>query len=171
VAIDRGAVWPIVKTIVFLIVLPGTVLVYVPMWILAGETALPRPFAGLRALAAVPIAIGTAVLLRSAWAFAIVGRGTPAPIDPPRVLVVEGLYRYVRNPMYVAVQFVLLGEAAGFGSTELIVWAATCLVFMHLFVVLYEEPALGQKFGTEYDDYRRQVPRWIPRLRPVEWHR
>lgn len=159
--------WPLLKTAIFLVVLPGTVLVYVPWWIVGGRPLLSVPLGSLRLVGVLPLALGVSILLRCAWAFAVVGRGTPAPIDPPRVLVVEGLYRLVRNPMYVGVVLTLLGEAIVFASVNLLIYGAAFWLVAHFFVVLYEEPALGRRFGPQYDEYRRRVPRWIPRATPA----
>lgn len=115
--------------------------------------------------AAVGIALGAAVYLRCAWDFAVGGQGTPAPIDAPRRLVIRGLYRLVRNPMYLGVLTVLLCEAALFRSLTLLAYAGCFAVAFHLFVLCYEEPTLRAKFGEEYEAYRRAVPRWLPRLR------
>jgi protein-S-isoprenylcysteine O-methyltransferase Ste14 len=96
------------------------------------------------------------------------GRGTLAPIDPPRHLVRVGLYRHVRNPMYVGALLVLVGEALFFESERLGFYAAIMALVYHLFVVLYEEPRLRDLFSEEYENYRRAVPRWIPRLAPYD---
>ena len=98
-----------------------------------------------------------------AWDFATAGQGTPAPIDAPKHLVVRGLYRFVRNPMYVGVLLMLTGESRAFRSLRILIYAAIVFVFFNLFVIFYEEPALTRKFGAEYDEYMRRVPRWIPR--------
>jgi protein-S-isoprenylcysteine O-methyltransferase Ste14 len=99
------------------------------------------------------------------WAFAAVGRGTPAPIDPPRRLVVHGLYRVMRNPMYVGVGSILAAEAIGFRSGDLAVYWVIFLFCVNLFVLFYEEPALRRKFDAEYEDYCRRVPRWLPKVK------
>jgi protein-S-isoprenylcysteine O-methyltransferase Ste14 len=112
------------------------------------------------------IASGAAFYLWCAWEFAAAGLGTPAPIDPPKVLVARGLYRVVRNPMYVGVLLVLLGESLVFGSWALLRYAVLVWLCFHLFVVLYEEPALRRKFGASYEGYRKRVWRWTPRLPP-----
>ncbi|MGE5345481.1 MAG: methyltransferase family protein [Acidithiobacillales bacterium] len=101
-------------------------------------------------------------LLDCVVAFARRGRGTPFPLDPPRHLVASGLYRFVRNPMYVAVLNIVLGEAVVFSSGELVVYWFPVLAGFHLFVVLYEEPTLRKQFGREYGSYCRRVPRWVP---------
>jgi protein-S-isoprenylcysteine O-methyltransferase Ste14 len=112
---------------------------------------------------ALPLIGGVAILFRCIRDFAVVGRGTLAPIDPPKNLVVSGLYRYVRNPMYVGVLLVLLGEALLFASVSLLIYAAAFFVGAHLFIVLYEEPTLRRRFGESYERYTRTVQRWLPR--------
>jgi protein-S-isoprenylcysteine O-methyltransferase Ste14 len=122
---------------------------------------LPRPpFCWLGVL---PIIAGAAVLLHCIWDFAVAGRGTLAPVDPPKELVVRGLYRYVRNPMYVGVVSVLLGEALLFASIAMLIYAAGFFALAHLFVILYEERTLRRRFGEAYEQYARAVPRWLPR--------
>ena len=113
----------------------------------------------------VAITLGGMAVLMCDWDFAASGKGTPAPIDPPRTLVRRGLYRAVRNPMYVGVVTVLLGESLVFNSVCLLVYAIGLWLAFHLFVVLYEEPTLRRTFGMEYQNYCATVPRWIPRLR------
>jgi protein-S-isoprenylcysteine O-methyltransferase Ste14 len=155
------------RTLLFTVVVPGTVAVYVPWWILArsGELAIERR--GIAQLAGLALALfGGAIYARCAWDFTFVGRGTPAPIDPPRELVASGLYRWTRNPMYVGVGSVLLGEALLFGSARLLGYALAVLTAFHLFVVLYEEPTLRRSFGAAYERYCERVPRWIGRVRP-----
>jgi protein-S-isoprenylcysteine O-methyltransferase Ste14 len=143
---------------------PGTVVVLVPRWLLGG---FARPAPGAAAAAGIVIlCLGALLYLRCAWDFATAGHGTPAPVDPPRDLVVTGLYRYARNPMYLGVLSLVLGEAALFGSVRLLGYAALLLVTFHLFVVLYEEPGLRYRFGDGYLHYCAGVRRWLPRLRP-----
>ena len=108
------------------------------------------------------------VLLRCVWDFFATGKGTLAPIDPPRFLVVQGLYRFTRNPMYNGVVALILGEAGLFRSVALVEYALLVLVLFHLFVVLYEEPALESQFGEAYRAYRRAVPRWGFTTRPFQ---
>jgi len=153
----------LLKTIIFTIVVPGTVVVYIPYRLLASETG--RPFLDLgflRYLAVVPIVLGAAIYLRCAWDFTFTGKGTPAPIDPPKQLVVRGLYRWVRNPMYVGILLLLFGEAGLFESRNVFVYAAVVFLVFHIWVVLYEEPILKQKFGESYQQYGETVPRWMP---------
>jgi protein-S-isoprenylcysteine O-methyltransferase Ste14 len=118
-----------------------------------------------RYLGLIPMVLGALIYLWCAWDFTFAGKGTPAPIDPPKELVVRGLYRYVRNPMYVGVGSVLIGEALLFQLLALLVYVGAVLLMFHLFVVLYEEPALTRKFGDSYRRFRETVPRWIPRVR------
>ena len=110
------------------------------------------------------IAAGVPGLIDSFARFALQGLGTPAPIAPTQHLVVTGLYRYVRNPMYVAVAAVIFGQAVLFGDWQLFVYGALFCLLCHLFVVGYEEPTLKKSFGTEYEAFLINVPRWIPRL-------
>lgn len=157
-------VWMVwLKALLFTLVAPATVLLWVPYGLLGWS--LPRPALALQWLGLLPIALGVAVYLWCVWNFAARGQGTPAPIDPPRTLVVQGLYRWVRNPMYVGVGLVLAGETLLFGSLSLLLYTLLVLLACHLFVVLYEEPTLRRRFGRAYEDYCRAVPRWLPRLK------
>jgi protein-S-isoprenylcysteine O-methyltransferase Ste14 len=106
---------------------------------------------------------GGALALWCIVTFALVGRGTPAPFDPPRKLVAQGPYRYVRNPMYLGALFALCGAALFYRSIPLFGYAALFLLATHLFVVVYEEPTLACLFGSEYEKYRPRVGRWLPR--------
>ena len=120
-----------------------------------------------RWLAAIPSALGFAVALRCIWDFGWTGHGTPSPIAPPQRLVVVGFYRYVRNPMYVgfAAGWIGLWTIFGHADPTLMTAVAAVALGIHLFVVFYEEPTLRGKFGTEYDEYRRNVRRWWPRIK------
>ena len=109
-----------------------------------------------------PIALGACGLLKCVWDFAAIGRGTLSIVDPPRKLVVRGLYRYVRNPMYVSVLTIVFGEALFFQSKPLLQYALGCLLAVHLIVTFYEEPTLRRRFGESYVDYCRAVRRWLP---------
>jgi protein-S-isoprenylcysteine O-methyltransferase Ste14 len=112
------------------------------------------------------VGLGIIPVLESFARFAWKGLGTPAPIAPTKHLVVSGFYRYVRNPMYVGVVSAILGQALLFGDVRLLAYAAAVWLATFLFVVVYEEPALRRQFGEEYANFRKHVPRWIPRLRP-----
>ena len=155
------------RSIFFVVLLPGTVAGYVPLRLLrsAGQLRWP-PLSLFTCLAALTTLVGAVVLLASVWEFFAAGHGTLAPIDPPRRLVVSGLYRFTRNPMYNGLVAVLLGQAWLFSSVRLLGYAATVLVCFHLFVVLYEEPALESRFGESYLSYRKAVPRWGFTLHP-----
>ena len=154
-----------IKSIIFLIVLPGAVMVYVPYYLLSLNFKLFFPdIDTFRFMGLVPISIGTAIILWCFWDFINSGKGTPAPIDPPKNLVIKGLYRLTRNPMYVGVIFVLFGEILLFESTALFIYSLTVLLIFHLFVILYEEPTLKDKFGESYEQYVDSVPRWFPSI-------
>jgi protein-S-isoprenylcysteine O-methyltransferase Ste14 len=109
------------------------------------------------------VMIGGVLLLWCIVEFARRGRGTLSPMDPPRALVVHGLYRFVRNPMYASVAALLMGEVALTRSSALLLYAITWFVWVNVFVILYEEPMLRRDFGADYDDYTRRVGRWLPR--------
>ena len=152
--------------------LPGVVVVLVPALILAGGDA--DAGWGLDGVAAVlPILLGAALILAGfalwLWTvrlFARLGKGTLAPWDPPRSLVVEGPYRHLRNPMIAAVLAVLAGEAVLFGSLPLLIWFGLFLAANYIGFRVYEEPSLERRFGEEYRAYKRNVPRWLPRWTP-----
>jgi protein-S-isoprenylcysteine O-methyltransferase Ste14 len=148
--------------LIFTVIVPGTVAVYVPLLLIGGFTK-PEP-GPLTWLGAVATALGAAIYLRCAWEFAVRGLGTPAPIAPTKFLVTTALHRHVRNPMYIGVALIILGEAAGFRAFHLVEYAALMLLIVHLFVIFYEEPTLHRQFGESYEEYRRAVPRWIPRF-------
>jgi protein-S-isoprenylcysteine O-methyltransferase Ste14 len=159
-----GRVAALAGSAVFLLLVPGVVAGLLP-WLLTGwEFETPLPFwAPLRVVGAALIVLGALALLWSFAHFALEGAGTPAPIAPTERLVIGGLYRYVRNPMYIAVAATIVGEALLLGQSILLVYAALFLAVTAAFVRLYEEPALRQRYGEEYDAYRRAVPGWWPR--------
>ena len=154
-------------SLVFLVLAPGTVAGLVPWWLSRWVQQLPfLGVAPLRAAGAVLLAAGVVALLDSFVRFAVRGLGTPAPVLPPGRLVVTGLYRHVRNPMYVAILSAVLGQALLLGERRVLGWGGVLWLAFHLFVVGYEEPTLRSKFGADYDAFRANVPRWIPRLTP-----
>jgi len=163
------------KDLLFLVVIPGMMVAGFPYLVLLTRGEPPR-WPSLAAMGwgvsgLLLVAGGALAFLACVVDFARKGRGTPFPLDPPTALVVTGLYRWVRNPMYVAVLNVVLGEAAVFRSGELIAYWLSVLAGFHLFVVLYEEPALRKRFGDEYETYCRHVPRWLlrwPEVRQAE---
>ena len=120
----------------------------------------------LRILGVLLIAAGLPVLVDSFTRFAVQGLGTPAPIFPTRHLVVSGLYRYVRNPMYLAVVSLILGQGLFFGDVRVVEYGIAVWAAFHLFVLIYEEPTLRRTFGFEFEDFCTNVRRWIPRMQP-----
>jgi protein-S-isoprenylcysteine O-methyltransferase Ste14 len=155
---------PFFRTLIFTIVVPGFWTIAMPHWLLP-RGARPE-LRGVWAVGWLLIAWGIALYFHCAfWGFALRGKGTPAPIDPPKKLVVEGPYHVVRNPMYWSVASVLLGEALVFHSLVLAELAVAFFAGTNLFVLFYEEPVLRRKFGAEYEDYCRRVPRWLPRFK------
>lgn len=162
-AVSSGADMVLLKNIIFTIFVPGTVTVVIPFLILGRDIiAVPSQWGIPQHLALLSALLGVSVYFRCVWDFASVGRGTPAPIDPPKVLVVRGLYRYVRNPIYLGLLFVLLGEAVFFESWSLLRYAIGVFVLFHLFIIVYEEPSLRSKFGESYVRYCQNVRRWTP---------
>jgi protein-S-isoprenylcysteine O-methyltransferase Ste14 len=148
----------------FFVLAPGTVAGLLP-WLITGRHAGAVP-AAIRVLGVVLIVAGGAAVVSAFVRFVIEGLGTPAPVAAPERLVVGGLYRYVRNPMYVAVLSCVVGQALLFGRASLWIYALVVGAAMVAFVRLYEEPNLARKFGDDYAAYRRAVPGWRPRLRP-----
>jgi protein-S-isoprenylcysteine O-methyltransferase Ste14 len=158
---------PILGTAVFLFLAPGIVAGVIPWWI--SRWHLGASFFGVipfRVIGAMLIIAGLGVLLESFGRFALQGIGTPAPVFPTEHLVIKGFYRYVRNPMYVAVCSLILGQAILLGDIWLVAYGSLCWLLFHGFVVAYEEPTLRRTFGPQYETFCAHVPRWIPRLRP-----
>jgi protein-S-isoprenylcysteine O-methyltransferase Ste14 len=152
------------RALFFIIAVQLTVIGVVP-WLLAD--AGPRlPTGPWRWLGIAPLAIGALALLWCNWAFVARGRGTAAPYDPPRALVVQGLYRYVRNPMYVSAIVIVLGIGLWSGAASLFGYALLLALSYHIFVRYYEEPQLQRAFGQSYAEYCANVPRWCPRATP-----
>ena len=145
-----------------IVLLPGMVTIAVPALLLSGEDAELASWPGVVAGAALILA-GVAMWLWTARLLARIGKGTLAPWDPTRHLVVEGPYRHVRNPMISGVAAVLLGEALLFASAGVLTWFALVVVINTAYFVLSEEPGLEERFGDEYREYKRSVPRWVPR--------
>lgn len=150
------------KNLLFTVVVPGTVAGYVPWLIARGGEPFGSPAWLL--LASGFFIIGGMIYLWCIWDFATFGRGTPAPTDAPKKLVVRGLYRYTRNPMYLGVLTVILGWVVLFRAFNLLVYALCVGTVFHLFIVFYEEPHLQKTFGMTYDQYRSRVGRWLPRI-------
>ncbi len=154
-----------VGTAAFFFIAPGMVAGLVPWWITRWHVRSPFPgWMALRFVGGALILTGAAFLVHAFVRFVTEGAGTPAPVAPTERLVVGGAYRYVRNPMYLAVLGVIVGQALLLGQLPLFTYAAVVAASMAVFVRAYEEPVLSRKFGREYDDYRRHVPGWWPRL-------
>jgi protein-S-isoprenylcysteine O-methyltransferase Ste14 len=152
-------------TALFFVLAPGTVAGLAPWWISRWRFETPMiAWLPLRFVGGLLAAAGVLVLVDSFARFAIKGLGTPAPVFPTRYLVVTGLYRYVRNPMYIAVVAVIIGQGLILGNVRVLEYGALVWLGFHLFVVAYEEPTLRGTFGSEYEAFRAGVPRWIPRL-------
>jgi protein-S-isoprenylcysteine O-methyltransferase Ste14 len=163
----RPRVSPVLGSAIFFAVAPGTVAGWVPYALTRWR--MEPPLLGLPAIRWIGAALvlaGAAVLLESFARFALVGKGTPAPVAPTEELVVSGLYRHVRNPMYVGVLAAIVGQALLFGSTTLLIYAGVVWTAFHVFVLGYEEPTLRARYGDSYRLYQREVRRWWPRLRP-----
>src|SRR5436190_18900378 len=157
----------ILGSAMFFVVAPLVLAGFIPRWVTQWEF---RPaFFGVdptRILGGLLIVAGVPGLLDSFARFALEGLGTPAPIAPPQNLVVTGLYRYVRNPIYIAVVAVIFGQALLFGDWRLMTYGGLMWLAFHAFVLTYEEPVLASQFGVQYEDFRANVPRWVPRLSP-----
>src|SRR5918999_5174557 len=153
-------------SLVCLAVAPGVVAGLVPWWLTGWRVEEPLPYwLPLRVVGAILVVAGAAVVLDSFARFALEGLGTPAPVAPTKHLVVGGLYRHVRNPMYLAVGATIVGQALLLGQPILFAYAATFAVAVAAFVRSYEEPTLSARYGEQYAAYRRAVPAWWPRLR------
>jgi protein-S-isoprenylcysteine O-methyltransferase Ste14 len=151
----------------FFLLAPATVAGFIPYWITGWRMAEPASYGmALRGLGASLILVAVVALVHAFTRFVVEGLGTPAPIAPTDRLVVGGLYRHVRNPMYLAVLLSVIGQALLFGQRSLLIYAAMLGAAFVSFVRAYEEPTLTSQFGSEYEAYRRAVPGWWPRLSP-----
>ncbi|HEX3233506.1 MAG TPA: isoprenylcysteine carboxylmethyltransferase family protein [Gemmatimonadales bacterium] len=154
----------LVRAVVYASLFIGLLLVFLPAQVVARSgIAAPGQVGAIQVLGILLAVAGGTLAVSCILTFAFIGRGTPAPFDPPRRLVVRGPYRWVRNPMYVGATTALLGAALYYESLPLFVYGAGFLVLMHLFVIVYEEPTLRRTFGGEYKEYCRRVGRWWPR--------
>jgi protein-S-isoprenylcysteine O-methyltransferase Ste14 len=154
----------VIGTSLFFAMAPGVVAGVVP-WALTRWEAADRYWLAVRLLGAVLIAVGAVVLIRAFGRFVSEGLGTPAPVAPTERLVIGGLYHYVRNPMYLAVLAAIVGQALLLGEPVLLAYGAVVAAAFVAFVRLYEEPYLAERYGADYESYRREVPAWLPRLR------
>jgi protein-S-isoprenylcysteine O-methyltransferase Ste14 len=154
-------------SVVFLVIAPGLVDGLAPWWLTGWRAGRFHPLP-IQLLGIALIAAGSAILLSAFAQFVIHGLGTPAPVAPPTELVVRGLYRHVRNPMYLAVLAVIVGQAGLLGRSILLGYAAGVAVAFVVFVRWYEQPTLARRFGAQYEAYLREVPGWWPRFRPAD---
>jgi protein-S-isoprenylcysteine O-methyltransferase Ste14 len=155
--------WLLIKNLLFTVCVPGVVVGWVPYIYLLRRAAPPPLWSWPHLFALPPLLTGLLVYFACLWQFAKTGRGTPAPIDPPKKLVQRGLYRWVRNPMYLGVLLIVLGEAILFRHLTLLLYFVCLATAFQLFVVLYEEPEMRRRYGAIYSDYCNAVPRWLPR--------
>lgn len=156
--------WTLARTAIYASGFIGLLLVFLPARVLSASGIAPMTTVGPAQVAGMILAVaGAALAVTCILTFVFVGKGTPAPFDPPRRLVAHGPYRIVRNPMYLGAGLLLSGAALYYGSTGLFLYAVVFLVAMHAFVVLYEEPTLRRMFGADYEAYRAAVGRWWPR--------
>jgi protein-S-isoprenylcysteine O-methyltransferase Ste14 len=157
----------IAGSILFLLVAPGIVAGVIPWSISYYRVNSPLfGIAPLRWLGVLLLILGAVLLLETFARFALQGLGTPAPIAPTRTLVVTGSYRFVRNPMYVAVVALILGQGLALGNAVVLGYGLVVWLVVHLFVLTYEEPTLSYSYGEQYDRYHAHVRRWLPRLTP-----
>ena len=159
--------WAALGSLLFFVIAPGTLAVYIP-WSIT-DWHLKPAFLGLDALRVVGAALvflGLIAVVESFARFVWKGFGTPAPVAPPIRLVVTGFYRRVRNPIYVGLIAIIIGEALILGDERMLVYAAILWLFFHVWVLVIEEPTLGSSFGDEFATFKANVPRWLPRLTP-----
>jgi protein-S-isoprenylcysteine O-methyltransferase Ste14 len=159
----------IFRAITYAALFVGFLLIYLPARVLA-STGIVRPptIAAPQIAGIIIVSIGAALALWCILTFATIGKGTPAPFDPPRRLVIRGPYRFVRNPMYIGAVLALAGAALFYKSAPLLAYAASFLVVCHFFVLAYEEPMLRRTFGADYEAYCQRVRRWWPAARTVQ---
>src|SRR5213596_2900718 len=155
-------IFVLVRAITYAALFIGFVLVYLPGRFLSWSGIVaPATTGALQVTGMIMVTIGTAIALWCVFAFMFIGKGMPAPFDPPRTLVIRGPYRFVRNPMYIGAGMTLTGAALFYASASLLIYAAIFLAVAHLFVVAYEERVLRRSFGGAYEAYCRRVRRWL----------
>jgi protein-S-isoprenylcysteine O-methyltransferase Ste14 len=164
--------WFAAKIIIFTILVPGVEAILIPSLLVKGGLfGLIGSAQGWRLLGWLFTGSGIVLYFLAIMAFATKGHGTPAPVDPPKQLVVSGIHSFTRNPMYVAIVSFVIGLAVLSGLWRLVVYSMVLFLFFHSVVVLYEEPLLTMKYGGAYEDYRKMVPRWWCRMRPYSKER
>jgi protein-S-isoprenylcysteine O-methyltransferase Ste14 len=157
------SLWLLFKNLLFTLCVPGAVVGWIPFHWFERHAHWIDPWLWAQWTGAALFAVGALAFLYCQWYFFARGQGTPAPIDPPKKMVRRGPYKWVRNPMYLAVLALVGSEALFFGSWHIGVYFICLACLLHLFVVAYEEDALRVRFGALYEDYKREVPRWVPR--------
>jgi len=163
------SLWLWFKNLLFTLVVPGFVVGWAPLRWFERRAQWPETLGWRHLAGAGFFTVGAVIYLHCLWLFATRGQGTPAPFDPPKKLVWRGLYKWVRNPMYLGIIALVAGEALFFRSGHIVVYLICLVCAVQLFVVGYEEPALRRQFGAMYEDYRRGVPRWLPRRpKPIQ---
>jgi protein-S-isoprenylcysteine O-methyltransferase Ste14 len=158
-----------VGSALFFVLAPGVVVGLIPWLLTRWQARTPLPYyywAPVRVIGMIVLVAGVIVLVGAFARFVMEGLGTPAPVAAPERLVVGGVYRYVRNPMYVAILAAIVGQAFILGRLALLLYATVLWLITAAFVRFYEEPTLARRFGADYEAYRRAVPAWWPRLRP-----
>jgi len=156
----------LLRSVVFGALIPGTVIGLVPYLIVAGHLPGVATWGAIQYTGLPMLCLGVSIMGWCMRDFVVIGHGTAAPVDPPTALVVQGLYRYVRNPMYIGALLTLLGETTFARSAPLLYYTAAWFIWVNLFVFFYEEPALRRQFGAAYEEYSRSVGRWLPFSRP-----
>ena len=152
----------LLKTLLFTLMVPGTVVVLLPYLLIHSELRSIEAAGGIYPyLSLIFFVPGALIYFKSTGDFAFVGQGTPAPADPPRRLVIKGLYRYTRNPMYIGIILLLLGQLVLYHVPQLLAYCLMVPVAFQLFILYYEEPTLIEKFGAPYLRYKQEVPRWL----------
>jgi len=161
---DRAS--PVLENVLFVVIVPGTVAVLIPAAITQWKATAWGAWPLVVAISAGLMVAGAGILLHAIWHFAVEGRGTPSPTAPTERLVVSGAYRHVRNPMYIAVGSLIVGQALLCPSLGIVLYVVLFGVAVTAFVRFYEEPTLRATHGESYERYRQEVPRWVPRIRP-----
>ena len=154
--------WLAARSLLWIVLLPGVVVAYIPWRFFGFGRVAMNLHDPVQLLGVALMGLGALLLLTCIWEFAEFGRGTLSPLDPPRELVVRGLYRYVRNPMYLSVAVIHVGEVLVARSTALLEYAVAWFLWVNVFVIGYEERALARSFGASYQQYKASVGRWLP---------
>ena len=155
----------LVRTAIFTIIVPCSVAGWIPLVLRRyPDASIDLGTPGI-AIGSILITIGVIGYVLTAGAFAIIGKGSPSPSHPTSNLIVSGIHRYSRNPMYVSVLSVIIGQAILWGSSNIAIYAVLVWIGFQTFIIFYEEPTLRKKFGEQYETYYNEVPRWIPRIR------